>query len=273
MSARTVLYVYVVGRDDQLLERAPSLVAGVDGHELRQVTSGGLTAVVSPVAADRFGEEYLAAELEDLEKLESMARAHHAVVDTAFAEATVLPMRLATVYRNEARVAAMLDKEHAYFAQLLDRLEGHVELGVKVYVTPRSAPAEQAPAKTTGSPGRAYLQRRRTERRAAQDSYRAASGVAQAAASTAASLAAARAVHRPQGGEWSAGRGENIANEAYLVALRDVERFGAALSELTHDTPGVEVEVTGPWAPYSFATGALTDETAEEASDEHAAHH
>ncbi|TXS52656.1 GvpL/GvpF family gas vesicle protein [Streptomyces sp. t39] len=258
MSETPLLYVYVVGFDGNGLDRVTSLTAGIDGGTLRPVSSHrGLTALVSSVPADRFGEENLPAQLEDLGRLEAVARAHHAVVDTAFAETTVLPMRLATVYRDEARVAAMLDERHDSFGALLRVLDGHVELGVKVYAVPQAAPAPQEPAEeAAGSPGRAYLQRRRAARRTTQDTYRAAAGTADAAARLAGSIASARTVHRPQQGEWSAGRGENVANEAYLVPLPEVERFRAELGALAQDTPGVAVEVTGPWAPYSFATEA-----------------
>jgi hypothetical protein len=53
--------------------------------------------------------------------------------------------------------------------------------------------------------------------------------------------------------------GENIANEAYLVARADVAEFRAAVASLAADTPGVRVEVTGPWAPYSFTARPETE--------------
>ncbi|MGW2466738.1 GvpL/GvpF family gas vesicle protein [Streptomyces bauhiniae] len=255
MSETEMEYVYAVGLGDLALDgTAP--VTGVDGGTVRTVGGGrGLTALVSAVPADRFAEEHLAPQLEDLERLEAIARAHHAVVDAAFATATVLPMRLATVYRDRARVAAMLDEQHPYFEELLRTLDGHVELGLKVYAEPGAAAPAEEPEPTGASPGRAYLQRRRAERRRAQDTYGAARDTAEQAAGVASALASARAVHRPQQGEWSAGRGENVANEAYLVPRQDVERFRTELGALASDRPGVTIEVTGPWAPYSFAGG------------------
>lgn len=256
MSETEMAYVYAVGLGDLALDGTTAPVTGVDGGTVRTVGGGrGLTALVSAVPADRFGEEHLAPQLEDLERLEAIARAHHAVVDTAFATATVLPMRLATVYRDQERVAAMLDEQHPCFEELLRTLDGHVELGLKVYAEPRAASAAQEPEPAGASPGRAYLQRRRAERRLAQDTYGAARETAEQAARLASALASARAVHRPQQGEWSAGRGENVANEAYLVPRPDVDRFRTELGALAQDTPGVTIEVTGPWAPYSFAGG------------------
>ncbi|MGW4299191.1 GvpL/GvpF family gas vesicle protein [Streptomyces sp. NPDC004646] len=275
MSDAELRYVYAVGRDEGALDRVTGLVTGVDGHSLHAVRGGGLTALVSGVPADRFEEATLTAQLEDLDRLERLARAHHAVVDAAFAETTVLPMRLATVYRDEARVAAMLAERRVPFGELLDLLDGHVELGVKVYAVPQSA--AQAPASSTSSepdaaattPGRAYLRRRRAQRDTVRNAYRVATDLAEVAAREAEVLAAARVTHRPQQGEWSEGRGENVANEAYLVPVGAVEEFRARLGSLAR--PGVGVEVTGPWAPYSFATGAgqtgQPGHTGEPASD------
>ncbi|MFD8809707.1 GvpL/GvpF family gas vesicle protein [Streptomyces sp. NPDC059597] len=274
MSDTELRYVYAVGRDEEALDRVTGLVTGVDGHSLHTVRGGGLTALVSGVPADRFEEATLTAQLEDLDRLERLARAHHAVVDAAFAGTTVLPMRLATVYRDEARVAAMLEERRVPFGELLDLLDGHVELGVKVYAVARAAaPAPASPESEAAgtSPGRAYLRRRRAQRDTVRNAYRVAADLAEVAAREAGALAAARVSHRPQQGEWSEGRGENVANEAYLVPVGAVEEFRARLGSLTR--PGVGVEVTGPWAPYSFATGAGEAADAGEAAEAGGAGH
>ncbi|KIF01731.1 gas vesicle protein, partial [Streptomyces sp. RSD-27] len=40
----------------------------------------------------------------------------------------------------------------------------------------------------------------------------------------------------------------------YLVADAHAEAFLSAVAGAADGLPGVRVEVTGPWAPYSFAT-------------------
>ncbi|GGV05440.1 gas vesicle protein [Streptomyces litmocidini] len=249
-------YVYALGRGGEpALREAVARLAGVDGRALRLVESAGLAAVVSSVPSGAFGERGLRTQLEDMARLETIARSHHAVVDAAFARTTVLPMRLATVYLDDVRVAGMLDARRDRFLDLLDRLDGHVELGVKVSVDAGAvAPPKTEAVAVAESPGRAYLQRRRAQRRGTQDLYRAAAGVAEEAVRVAEGLSRARVVHRPQQGGLAPARGENIANEAYLVPAGEVGRFTSALDASAGATPGVRVEVTGPWAPYSFAT-------------------
>ncbi|WP_079145886.1 GvpL/GvpF family gas vesicle protein [Streptomyces lydicus] len=262
--AATMSYVYAVGRAGTALDTAADRLAGLEDGPLRTVTSEGLAALVSSVPAGAYGEAGIRARLEDLTELAALARTHHAVVEAAYAGTTVLPMRLATVYLDDARVRAMLEERDTDFTEALGWLEGHVELGVKVYADPREAaaapppvaepPTAEGPAPAALSPGRAYLRQRRQERRHHRDAYRAAGGVAGAVPDRVAGLVRARVAHRPQQGELASAAGENIANEAYLVAVDRVEDFHRALAGLADGLPGVRVEITGPWAPYSFAT-------------------
>ncbi|MFI6079437.1 GvpL/GvpF family gas vesicle protein [Streptomyces sp. NPDC051217] len=250
-----MVYVYAVGRAGTPLDGALPGRTGVGDGPLRTVRAGGLVALVSSVPYDSFSADGLKEQMEDLTQLEVLARTHHAVVEAAYESTTVLPMRLATVYLDDARVMAMLVERDEEFRELLSRLEDHVELGVKVYADPReavvTAEPEQEPAM---SPGRAYLRQRRAQRRSHRDSYAAAGALAAEIPERVAGLVAGRVSHRPQQGDLAQGAGENIANEAYLVPAAHVAGFRAALAGLGEGTPGVRVEITGPWAPYSFAT-------------------
>ncbi|MFJ2026795.1 GvpL/GvpF family gas vesicle protein [Streptomyces sp. NPDC087897] len=257
-------YVYAVGREGPALDGLATRLPGLDGRPLRPVVGGGLCALVSSVPADAFSEQGLTAQMEDLDRLEAVARAHHAVVDAAFAETAVLPMRLATVYLDDFRVAAMLARQRSDFQELLGRLEGHVELGVKVYADPREAAAAAPAGPSAVTPsgagaGRAYLRRRQAQQRDSQDVYQAASDLAARAAGLAEGVASSRAVHRPQQGQLAARAGVNVTNEAYLVPREDAAGLHRELAALADGAPGVSIEVTGPWAPYSFATAMVAE--------------
>ncbi|MEU3607274.1 GvpL/GvpF family gas vesicle protein [Streptomyces sp. NPDC035033] len=254
----TRAYVYGIGRDDGRLDALAGTTGGVDGHGVRLVPAGGLVALVSDVPAPSFDEEALRRRLEDLDGLEELARAHHTVVDAAFAHDTVLPLRLATVYTDEGRVTDTLLARRAAFTELLAWLGGHVELGVKVFVDPAAAPdappdAAPDPSGPTG-PGRAYLRRRRLQRRGTEDLHRAAEQVTGRVDRATRELARAVVAHRTQRGELSGERGVNVANHAYLVPTGAEARFRAEAEAAGAGVAGVRVEVTGPWAPYSFAT-------------------
>ncbi|MDT9701600.1 GvpL/GvpF family gas vesicle protein [Streptomyces sp. P17] len=243
-------YVYAVVRAPAA---APDEIRGVYGAPVTLVRSGAVAAAVSAVPGEEFSETALGKRLEDLDWLETTARAHHFVVDALAARDTVLPLRLATVYRDDARVAEMLSQRQELFGALLDRLEGHVEWGVKVYA--EAGAGLTAPSATRDEPdsGRAYLRRRRQQYRSREEVWRAAETAVRRTEEEARALAVDRARHRPQQGELAEGPGDNVANDAYLVPRGLGEEFRERMEHAADDLPGVRVEVTGPWAPYSFA--------------------
>lgn len=129
---------------------------------------------------------------------------------------------------------------------------------MKVYALPRPSPNRpSAPSRADGGgagSGRAYLQRRKAQRTRHEDAAREAAETAARVREVAAAHAVDRVAHRPQQGELATGEGRNITNDAYLVPMAATDEFAAAVRESARDLPGVRVEVTGPWAPYSFAT-------------------
>ncbi|MEV6262671.1 GvpL/GvpF family gas vesicle protein [Streptomyces sp. NPDC051784] len=262
--AATLVWVYAVARDEEgtrLMESAP---LGGLGSPPRLVRASGLAALVADVPDNSFNTHALKAQLEDLGQLEAMARAHHGTIEAAAAYATVLPLRMTTVYRDEARVRDVLTERADAFFQALDLLEGHVELGVKVFADPGSVvdaaePGEAAGAREDG-PGRAYLRRRQAQRSRSRDAYRAAGAVAAQAAEVAEGRSRGKVGHRPQQGALASAAGENVANDAYLVAASEVPVLRAALAELAVPEHGVRIEMTGPWVPYSFTEWAQSPE-------------
>lgn len=251
------VYVYAVSRD--LPRRAADRVRGVGGAAVRVIEREGLAALVSTVGLGEFGEEALRDRLEDLAWVEATARAHHSVIDAAASAAPTLPLRLATVYRSDGRVREVLEEREAEFADALDRITGRTEWGVKGYADLSeiaSAPAAPEPGTAEGSPGVAYLRRRREEQRSEEDARREAAARAGQIDAELRGIAAARRLHPPQDPQLSGHRGLMILNAAYLVADDRAEQFRTAVARLSEERPGIRLQVTGPWAPYSFADEA-----------------
>lgn len=250
-------YVYAIARPPGAVARGEvARAGGVDGATVHLVAEAGLVAVVSAVAADAFGEAALRERLEDMTELEELARAHHEVVDLMAAYGTVLPLRLATVYHGDDRVADMLARGRTRFANALDRLADRVEWGVKVYTESDSpaTPEDSGPRVRDGGPhmGRDYLRRRKEKQRAAEESLRQAAGFADRVDDELSRLAADVRRYRPQNPRLSRASGDNVLNVAYLVAADRAAAFATAARDLDGAVPGTRVELTGPWAPYSF---------------------
>lgn len=243
------IWLYALaGRIDR--EWLGGLTAGVAGQPVGTVNAGGLTAAVSSVSLDEFGEEPLRRNLEDLPWLEAVARGHHRVIALIAQHAPVIPMRLATVYRDEAGVAELLTTRREHFAGVLEKVTAKTEWGVKVYLAQPSASPE--PAGAPGS-GTAYLLRRRQQLSAADDARRLAAASAETIHASLTRLASAAQVRPPQGTQLSGRTNPMILNAAYLVPDERADDFGTAADRMAARHPAVVIERTGPWPPYSFA--------------------
>ena len=245
-------YVYAVCRGTD----APQLhgVSGMEGWPVRLVHHAELAAIVSTVDLNEFGEDALRSNLEDLTWLERTARAHHAVVEAAGSMTATAPLRLATVYHDDDRVRSLLEEQHGAFTEALSRVEGRVEWGVKVYADPETfttAGTSELHDAPTGS-GTAYLQRRRTQRHSREEAGRAAMARAEDIHAALDEVASASRRHPPQDQRLTGHSGWMILNGAYLVDHDRADDLQAAVAEFD-DGRGLELELTGPWVPYSFA--------------------
>lgn len=252
-------YVYAVAAGSPGLGEVVARLQGVAGTSLTLLTTSGAgpgspVFAMSRVPAADWNGQALKAHFEDLSWLEATARAHHEVIEALAARTTVLPLRLATLYEDTARALAALQEQHDLFAERLALLAGHTEFGVKAYIAPATTGPDPPPADTTG-PGKAYLRSRRAQQHARDDRYRQAARAAQQLTDTAARYASARVSHPVQIGPLAGDRdGENVLNDAYLVPDDRADDFRGAIEQDAARLPGIRVRVTGPWAPYSFAT-------------------
>jgi hypothetical protein len=251
-------YTYAVARPFDA-DRLAGL-RGVDGEPVHLVAHRDVVAVVSDLPGSAVTETALRARLENLDELEIVARAHHAVVEAVANLTVTVPFRLATIHRADHRVAEILQQGYQQFDAALDRLAGRVELGAKVYALPAEMPSVVvSAAPRSPSPGRDYLRRRRDETHRQQDAQVLAEAGAREVDESLAALAVERRHHQPQDPRLSAAAGTNVLNAAYLVDGELVEAFLARAAEIDTTLEGVTVVVTGPWAPYSFAVQPAED--------------
>ena len=229
---------------------------GVSGEPVRAVTSTGLTAAVGTVGLDEFGEAGLRRKLEDLDWLAATARAHDAVISEMARFGPIVPMRMATVYLDDRRVSQLLEARHDDFVAALRHVTARAELGVKAHADPEVLAGGQdsagrgAGAKMSGT---AYLMRRRRALVANDEAFRIA---AEHAVNIHAQLLrhAVDGKRKPASDRRLSDRTDwTVLNGTYLVNTSDVDEFRAAVAAVDRDIPGITLELTGPWPPYSFA--------------------
>ncbi|MFE4702538.1 GvpL/GvpF family gas vesicle protein [Streptomyces sp. NPDC056738] len=214
-------YVYAICRPFPAALSAE--LTGVGGVPPKLLRHGDLIAVVGSVPERDFAAEPLRRRLEDVHWLEATARAHQGVLDALTAVTSPLPLRLATVLRDDSGVRVMIDERREDFLRTLDRLDGRVEWDVRVYA---DAAPEQAEAFTR------RLHRSLSE--CAEENR----------LLTPANPASSR--QAPSGEE-----GQQVLDAAYLVPRADSGEFVERLNSEGEEA-GIRVELTGPWAAYSF---------------------
>jgi hypothetical protein len=230
----------------------PADLVGVAGGVVAPVAAEGLTALTTAVPRADFDVEPLRDHLNDLPWLERIAREHEAVLEEVLGAATVVPLRLCTIFEDAAGVQRMLEREHDAFLEALGRLEGRQEWGVKVLLDrDRSTPASD---EATQEDGLAYLARRR-QQLAAREEARGVTAQLVDQVDGALRVVAVDAVRLPaQNRELSGHSGDMVLNAAYLVCDPAELRACAELLQQRYEAQGVRIELTGPWPPYNFVS-------------------
>lgn len=246
----------------------PACAAGVTGHAGGGSVGllalpGGLWAVAQPVPGPRFSEEALRRRLADPAELEACARAHHAVVTAAAAAGPVVPLPLATLFAGPDRAVRALAEQRERFLAALDRVAGRTEWAVKVHLrsgAPSGAGRTDGAAATGRGAGADYLSRVRSREHDRRARYDAALRAAREVYDTAASYAVAAVRRRPHGTEITGRDAVQVLNAAFLVDDGRAGELAAAVRAFGGDAgaAGIHVEVSGPWAPYSFVGGAVS---------------
>ncbi|MFJ7290436.1 GvpL/GvpF family gas vesicle protein [Streptomyces collinus] len=249
----TVTCVFAV-TDTPPPDEAVSVAQGHDGGgPLRVLAAGPLHLIVQDVPAAAFGEAALAERLNRPEELERCARAHHRGVETAASAGPVVPMPMATLYLDDRNAVRAVTDRAASLRTLLDRLRHRTEWAVKVH-GPTSAHASGA-AGDGPADGRSYLRRVSERRRTEREERERALARAQAVDRELRRHAVAATRHRPQSEQLTGRSVPQLLNAAYLVDDERRAEFVRAVGELARDArrSAVEVTMSGPWVPYSFA--------------------
>ncbi|AYA24485.1 Gas vesicle synthesis protein GvpL/GvpF [Rhodococcus rhodochrous J3] len=255
MTDTTGIWMYAV-TDGTLVGHETEGTSGVAGEQVRTVQEGGLTAVVGTVPLDDFGEAALARNLEDLDWLERVARAHDSVVAGVARHVSVVPLRLATVCLDDERVRALLTEHREQFSSALALVTGRTEWGVKAFADRKALTAAVAEAQTEGAgsgTGTAYLLRRRAQLAAQESVERDAAARAAEIHERLLRVSAAGRRGAPTDPALSGSHEWMLLNGTYLVDDDRTDEFRSEVEELASMYTGIRLETSGPWPPYSFA--------------------
>jgi hypothetical protein len=249
MSARSAVYVYC------LVERAtrPALtrvavgLAGASAIETIEIADR-LWAVTSQVPRRIYDTEPLAGRLKDINWVADAGVAHEAVVERVvrLSGATVVPMKLFTLFSSPERAQADLRAREHDIRTVIDRIRGCQEWWVRI------SPPAPRPAAGGGRPvsGTAFLTAKKRMRDQAQAHAQAAVTAAEAAYSALARLA--REAERREAPREAAT--PPLLDATFLVRAAAAAKFRAAVrrAAVACRAAGATLLLTGPWPAYSF---------------------
>ncbi|HZU60588.1 MAG TPA: GvpL/GvpF family gas vesicle protein, partial [Solirubrobacteraceae bacterium] len=230
------------------------------GTRVEAVVEGGLAALVSPVPLTEYGDERLRQHLEDIEWLERTARCHEAVLEQVMERASIVPLRLCTLYHDRDGIRRMLLQHAEGLAGSLAAVEGTAEWGVKVFLEAEpggpAASVQAAEQPERPATGTGYLAQRQQERQAARLRDEISQECVEEVHGVMCDLARDARLNAVQRPEAHGREGEMLLNGAYLVDREQESGLSSAVAQLQSrwSARGFAVELTGPWPPYNFVS-------------------
>lgn len=258
-------WTYCVLPADEAGEVPPGLDGVEPGSTVEVVRDGELAALVSAVPSAEYDDARLREHLEDLDWVSATARRHEAVLDAALAHATIVPLRLCTLYRDKSGVRRLLHEQAVPLRLGLAKVEGCAEWGVKVFageqagdVAMPASGAGEGRAEEGERPGATYLLERRRERERAERVSELRALCAQAVHDRISHCSREATTNPPQRPEVHGRELSMLLNGAYLVEdarRRELYESVGALQE-EWQARGFVIELTGPWPAYNFVGDA-----------------
>jgi hypothetical protein len=253
-----ILYVYAIGRAGH---PAPARVEAIDGGDaVRAVACGDLAAFATPVDPAEFSQPVIDARSKDVEWLGAIGYRHQSVMAALMRGGTIIPLRAFTLFANDESLRRHVESQREQFAKILDRLDGKQEWTLRIEFDPQqwndalvrrvASLRDLSDQMTAAQPGKAFLLGKKLDeekKRASREAEEAVVGeIERAVLDKLACDTVAESRQQRSGAFPQINVLINRDEEARLEELRrDLESRYAA--------DGINVALTGPWPPYSFA--------------------
>ncbi|MEU8587679.1 GvpL/GvpF family gas vesicle protein [Streptomyces sp. NPDC048664] len=154
----------------------------------------------------------------------TMSRAHRNIVDALTGVTTPLPLRPGLVFPDDSAVRVMIEEREEEFRRALERIEGRVEWNLRVSCDDVTGKRARAGAEEFACRLHEILSGQAEDSRA----------------------------HAPAGTTSFGASEHSVLDAAYLVPRSRSEEFVERVDRAEGEVQGIQVELTGPWAVYSF---------------------
>jgi len=201
-----------------------------------------------------YGDAALQARLSNLDWVSTVAMVHERVVAHFLAADAVLPMKLFTIFLADDRARADVLTREPEIHAVVKRVTRREEWGVRMATRHRPEPlaGTRATRHQVDTSGVEYLMRKKAQRDEALSHATLAREAASDLFDRLASLAS-EARRRPVS-HLAPGTSPVILDATFLVPRTRASRLRAAAARQARAlaADGIEIDVTGPWPPYSF---------------------
>jgi hypothetical protein len=225
----------------------PASIPGAGRPRLLAIDRG-VWAVVADAPHERFASDRLQEELQDVEAISRHALAHASVIEFFFRRATVIPLKLFTLFSSDDKVRAHVRSRLRGLRRMFVALRGLEEWGVRIIAG--EVEAESARALSSG---RDYLQvKRRLQLQAAAPSratVRAADSALKSLRRQASKMRADAFPPPGRGRPYVTGASFLVRTSRRATWKRQCASLAALLAAEGH-----RLEASGPWPPYHFVS-------------------
>jgi len=249
-----------------VVEKFDDRISDIDGicadTKLYAIESGGLSAVVSDVGLDEYGEDVIAEKGEDIEWLKEKATLFMDVMLNIMFQTRIIPMKFLTIFLTEDRVRETVDSNAEHFGGIFEKIRGCEELSVKVYCDSKkfkeetvSEEIERFEKTLAGKPkGASFFLKKKFEAELDDKIQNRICGICNRFAEELSGCSAETKTNKVLAKEITGIEKPMITNCAFLVRSdkTDVFREKAGAFAQENEKNGFLVEATGPWPPYSF---------------------
>lgn len=251
----TYLYCVTAGATAPRLVRAPRGLPDMARPRALAVVPG-MWLVLADAPLARYGAAPIETGLRDIDWVSRCAVAHEALVEhVARAGVAVVPMKMFTLFADDARALAHVNRIRRRIDALLRRIAGRQEWGLRVTLDERRALARRAVGPDgTPTSGTAFLLKKKLEKDAARRLAAEARVEADALFDHLSGHADAARRRRPTADTPA----RLLLEAAFLVPVSRARPFRAEAARRARALAprGYDVSLSGPWPPYSFVTDA-----------------
>lgn len=244
--AETALYLYGIIKGPLSNKN----ILGLDNRSVIEAISlNDITAVVSCVNLDEFGEIPLKRNLESMDWLKEKAFNHEKVIEKVLTGTCIIPIKFCTIFKTPEGLASLLKEKYEYFLKLLEEYKGYYEWGVKISASIKPVALPLTPAAC----GKEYLRQKKRQYDLAVENERRINTKVKKVFEKVNALANDSRINRPTPKELLTNKDkEQVLNASFLVAVDKAKELIGLINELAGEYKDLIIALAGPLPVYSF---------------------